>query len=196
MPSAAAIKYKALAARALIILKADRKGLSRQDVQALYGGAFVAQVASWNAYIAALVPCFFQETSNPADSKFHAMHALADMVAKLHLERFNTPNAENTRTLLLTAIGYDPWPDWQWPIRHMNGLSVRNRLNEILKVRHSLAHGFTMPGFSWTQAASGEIRLTVSELAWSRSFLNHLVSITDLGVKNHIVRLYGHTPSW
>ena len=66
MPSAAADKYKALAARASVILKADRSNLGRHEVQAVYGGAFVAQVAGWNAYVVALVGCFFQEVANPA----------------------------------------------------------------------------------------------------------------------------------
>ena len=86
--------------------------------------------------------------------------------------------------------------DWQWPARGMNALATRLRLNEIVKVRHSLAHGFAMPGYSWTQAASGETRLTMQELGWTRAFFNHLVTTTDLGLRTHLVATYGVVPNW
>lgn len=196
MPSAAAIKYRALTVRASVILKADRRRLGRNEVQAMYGAAFVAQTAAWNAYVAGAVDCFFKEVANPAVANFHAMHTLANASAKAQLERFNTPNAENTRNLIVSATGYDPWTDWQWPARGMNALAVRLRLNEILKVRHSFAHGFAMPGYSWTQAPSGETRLTLAGLAWTRAFINHLVATTDHGLKNHLIAVYSITPKW
>lgn len=196
MPSVAAIKYRALAAHASVILKADRSSVGRQEVQALYGATFVAQVAAWNAYIVGLVGCFFQEVANPSVADFHAIHTLANAAARVQLERFNTPNAENTRNLMLVTTGYDPWPDWQWPARGMNALAVRLRLNEILKVRHSLAHGYSMPGYQWTQAKSGETRLTVEILAWTRAFFSHLVAATDLGLKAHLGTVYGVIATW
>ena len=194
MSSPAAIKYKALVARAAIILRTDRSSLHRWEVQAVYGAAFVAEVAAWNAYVVELVACFFKEVANPAVPNFHALHTLANGAAKLQLGRFNTPNAENTRNLIVGCTGYDPWTDWQWPARSMNALSVQQRLNEILKVRHSLAHGFDTPGYSWTQATSGETRLTLHALAWTKAFLNHLVATTDRGVRNHLVNVYGIAP--
>jgi len=196
MASPAATKYKALAANAAIILKAERSTLSRKEVQSVYGAAFVAQVAAWNAYATGLIGCFFQEAANPINSQFHAMHTLANTAAIARLSRFNTPNAENTRNLILECTGYDPWGDWQWPTRGMSALATRLRLNEILKVRHSLAHGFSMPGYSWTQTASGETRLTIRELRWVRAFFNHLVNTTDLGLRNHLAATYGVSPNW
>ncbi len=162
----------------------------------VYGAAFVAQVAAWNAYIAGLIDCFFQEVANPRVPTFHAMHTLASTAANSCLGRFNTPNAENTRTLIVSCTGYDPWTDWQWRARGMNALTVRTRLNEILKVRHSLAHGYTMPGYSWTQAPSGETRLTAETLTWMRAFFNHLVKTTDMGLKLHLNATYGVVPPW
>jgi hypothetical protein len=196
MPSAAAIKYKDLTTRATVILKADRRKLGSKEVQALYGAAFVAQTAAWNAYVVRLVDCFFQEVANPAAANFHAMHTLANSIARSQLDRFYTPNAENTRNLILASTGYDPWMDWQWPAHRMNALATRNRLNEILKVRHSLAHGFAMPAYSWTQAASGEIRLTLHDFGQTRAFINHLVASTDRGLKSHLKTVYSIEPKW
>jgi hypothetical protein len=196
MPSAAAINYKALAVTASVVLKADRTSLTRKEVQAVYGAAFVAQVAAWNTYIAGLIPCFYQEVADPRVPAFHAMHTLANAAASFQLGRFYTPNAENTRNLIVYCTGYDPFTDWQWPARGMSALAVRLRLNEILKVRHSLAHGFSMPGYAWTQAASGEVRLTIVVLAWTRVFLTHLVKATDAGLRNHVHTVYGVKPAW
>jgi hypothetical protein len=67
----------------------------------------------------------------------------------------------------------------------MNALAVRLRLNEILKVRHSLAHGFAMPGYVWPQAPSGKTRLALEALVWTRTFFNHIVTTMDIGL-NHI----------
>jgi hypothetical protein len=83
MPSPAAIKYKALAAHAAIILKTDRSSLARREVQAVYGAVFVAGVAAWNAYVVGSVASFFKEVANPAVPNFHALHTLANGAATL-----------------------------------------------------------------------------------------------------------------
>lgn len=196
MASPAARKYRSLAARASVILKADRRKLEREEVQALYGAAFVASVAAWNAYVVDLITCFFQDVASPASVQFHAMHTLANAAANAKLDRFNTPNAENARNLIVTCTGYDPWSDWQWASRGLNVLATRNRLNEILKVRHSLAHGFAMPAYTWNQAAAGHVRLTVDAISWTRAFLTHLVTTTDAGLRAHMVAVYGVSPNW
>jgi alcohol dehydrogenase class IV len=196
MPSPAATKYKSLSDRAALILQTARIRTSWAHRQALYGAAFVAEVAAWNAYVAGIVDCFFQQLANPLASQFHAMHSLARAAAESKLDRFNTPNAENARSLIIACTGYDPWGDWQWPARSMSALATRSRLNEILKVRHSLAHGFVMPGYAWTQSASGDARLTLASLAWTHSFLNQLVLRTDRGLQAHMTVTYHVTPGW
>lgn len=196
MPSPAADNYRSLSSRAGIILKADRDRLDREEVQALYGAAFVARVAAWNAYVARLPGCFIQEVADPAQPGFHALHTLVQQFADTQLGRFNTPNAENARNLIVGCTGYDPWADWQWPARGMGALAVRERLNEILKVRHSLAHGFAMPGYTWTQGPAGQTRLTLQALSETRALLNHLVVRTDQGLRGHIVAVFGVAPAW
>jgi hypothetical protein len=155
------------------------------------------QVAARNAYTADLIACFFQGVANPLSVNYHAMHTLARAAAKAKLERFNTPNADNTRNLIFGCTGYDPWNDWQWPARGMNALATRVRLNEILRVRHSLAHGApVMPGFAWNRNPSGQTRLTVSVLDWMRRFFDHLVATTDDGPRAHVATTFGITAPW
>jgi len=196
MGSPAARTYEVISTRARIILGLKQGALSRTDLQALYGAWFVTQVAAWNAYVVGVVACFFDDVANPGMGHFHAMHTLASGAAKIQLERFNTPNAENTRNVILMCTGYDPWTDWQWPRRGLSALDVRVRLNEILKVRHSLAHGFAMPNYSWTQSAWGQSRLTLSTVRWTRSFLDNLVATTERAIRRHVSLVYGITPAW
>lgn len=196
MSSIAADEYARLAIRATVILKADRSDLSRKEVQAIYGAAFISLVAAWNAYGKAIVRCFFEMVADPNTPKFNAIWTLAKGAANSACERFNTPNSENTRTLILASTGYDPWPEWDWPAARMSSMEVRLRLNEVLKVRHSLAHGSDVPGYTWTSSASGESRLTTRNLIWTRRLLNHLVEATDRGIRSHVRAVYGVVPAW
>ena len=196
MPSPAAVRYQTLAANAKMMMDIDRNAVDRQERQILFGAIFVAQVAAWNAYVASIIDCFFDAVSDPFDKNFSAMFALSSQAAKAQLSRFSTPNSENARTLIFNCTGYDPWMDWQWSAKGMSALTTRERLNEMLKVRHSLAHGFSMPSYSWNRTQSGEVRLTMQLLRWNRSFLGHLVTTTDTGLKAHIYQNYGSGPNW
>ena len=125
-----------------------------------------------------------------------AMHTLANSIARSQLERFSAPNAENTRNLILASTGYDPWTDWQWPARRMNALAVRNRLNEILKVRHSLAHGFAMPAIFLESIGVRRNSITLYDFERTRTFLDHLAASTDRGMKLHLNTVYSIVPKW
>jgi hypothetical protein len=170
--------------------------ISRSQTQVYYHSALAAFVAAWDAYINELVRNFFTTTANPLDPKFYAVHSIARDTAERALERFNTPNSENTRNLLIQNTGYDPIGDWVWSARSMSGLAVRQRLNDILRVRHSFAHGFAIPAYSWTQTPTGKVRLTAKAIDDVDSFFRHLVAVTDLGMKQHIQTIYGIVVPW
>lgn len=200
MPSPAAFKYKIASntARTLRETATDPRlhPISRSQTQVYYHSALAAFVAAWDAYINELVRNFFTVTANPLDPKFHAVHSIARDTAERALEKFNTPNSENTRNLLIQNTGYDPIGDWVWSARSMSGLAVRQRLNEILRVRHSFAHGFAIPAYSWTQTPTGKVRLTAKVIDDVDAFFRHLVAVTDLGMKQHIQTIYGIVVPW
>ena len=200
MTSQAASKYVTATERILTLREAatDRRlrPMSLDERQVYYHAALTAYVAAWDAYINNLVLDFYDEIDNPSNPEFQAIYAISRRATEQALARFNTPNAENTRNLLQQYTGYDPFNDWVWTRKSMGGLQVRERLNEILRVRHSFAHGFAMPSLDWTQSPSGRVRLTSEAIRDTEAFFRNLVHVTDRGMKAHIELTYRITSLW
>ena len=170
--------------------------MSQEEIQVYYHASLAAYVATWEAYISNLVRDFYDVITDSSDSRFQAIYAIARQAAERVVDRFNTPNWENTRNLLIQYTGYDPINDWSWPQRGMEGIQVRMRLNEILQVRHSFAHGFDIPPYNWTQSPNGRVRLTSKIIQETEAFFKNLVNVTDNGMKTHINLTYGISSIW
>jgi capsule polysaccharide modification protein KpsS len=197
MPSPAATKYFQDVEKARILreLASDRRlSPTSPRIEVCRHASLASKVAAWDAYINNLVRTFFVVTTDPLTIKFHALHQVARNIAEQALEKFNTPNWENTRNLLARHTGYDPYNDWNWA--GYNSTQVKERLNEILKVRHSFAHGFSIPAYSWTQSATGMVELTDQALGENDTFFENLVLNTDNGMKQHIITTYSVTLTW
>ena len=164
MPSPAALRYRTTVERTQTLRRTatDKRlrPMSHDEIQVYYHAALTGHVAAWNAYIDNLVRDFYDVIADSANPKFDAIHTLAKGIVENALTRFNTPNWENTRYLLNQYTGYDPINDWSGSQANMNLQQVHQRLNEILRVRHTLAHGSDMPAYNWTQSPSGRVRLT------------------------------------
>ena len=200
MPSPAALRYRTTVERIQTLRRTatDKRlrPMSRDEIQVYYHAALTGYVAAWNAYIDNLVRDFYDMIADSANPKFDAIHTLAKGTIENALTRFNTPNWENTRNLLSQCTGYDPINDWGGSQTNMNLEQVRQRLNEILRVRHSLAHGSDMPAYNWTQSPSGKVRLTGKAIQKTDAFFKNLVKVTDRGMKTHIESTYGLTSIW
>ena len=200
MSSPAASKYLIAASHIQTLRRTatDRRlrPMLHGEIQVYYHAALAAYVATSNAYISNLVRDFYDVIADPLNPKFDAIQTLAKRAGENALARFNTPNSENTRNLLVQYTGYDPIDDWIWPHHGMTGLQFRVRLNEILRVRHSFAHGFEMPDYDWTQSPSGRVRLTSKAIQEIEAFFKNLVNVTDNGMKAHIESTYGLANIW
>ncbi len=201
MSSAAAVKYMNSAGRIQALRKAAtdkrlRSMLLNDERQVYYHAALAAYVAAWNAYISNLVRDFYDVIADPLNPKFDAIHTLAKDIAENALTRFNTPNWENTRNLLVQYTGYDPIGAWVWTRRRMVRHAVHERLNEILRVRHRFAHGFDMPDYDWTRSPGGKVRLTSKAVVETEAFFKNLVKVTDNRMKAHIEATYGLVSIW
>jgi hypothetical protein len=198
MPSGAAAGFQVDSekGRHLLRLASDARlrPLERQRSQAYLHAALTAYVAAWDAYIKALIREFFAVVANPHDPAFLAVHTIAIKNAELALSRFNTPNWDNTRRLLVTQTGYDPLHAWSW--RQMSLQIAQQRLNEIMNVRHSFAHGFPIPALSWTTSAHGKIGLTATAVGDVERFFGRIVRQTDRGMADFIATQYDRAAPW
>lgn len=111
----------------------------------LLHASLAAYVANWDSYINSVVREFVTAISNALSPEYAAAHGIVSGFVEKSLRKFNTPNWENSRNLLIACTGFDPIADWRWPRANMRPLDVQNFLNEILKVRHSFAHGLSIP---------------------------------------------------
>ena len=200
MSSPAASTYTTSVSRIQTLRKAatDRRlrPMSYDKIQVYYHAALTGYVAAWNAYIDNLVRNFYDMIADSANPKFDAIHTLAKGTVENALTRFNTPNWENTRNIFNQYTGYDPINDWGRSQTNMNLEQVHQRLNEILRVRHSLAHGSDMPAYNWTQSPNGRVRLTSKAIQETEAFFKNLVKATDRGMKAHIESTYGLANIW
>jgi hypothetical protein len=200
MPSPPSAKYQQAANKAKILRDTatdSRLGsLPEYQTQVYYHSALAAYVAGWEVYVENLIREFFNVTADPLNFKFNSIHSIARDVAEESVGKFNTPNSDNSRNLLAKFTGYDPISDWIWTRRGMSALATRQRLNEILQVRHSFAHGFPIPAMSWNQTSTGKVRLTAKNIDDVQVFFNFLVSVTDSGMKQHIQTNYGVVLTW
>jgi len=166
----------------------------------LLHAALANQVAAWDSYVKALSLEYFSVTARPADIRFSAMHDLLKAQLEIELKKFNTPNSDNCRNLLLKYTSFDPWPHWLnvkfGGTTISASLVARNRLDEILKLRHSFAHGFAIPANSWNVDASGAATLNCRILGETRRFLVQVCDKTDRGLASHIAAQHGVGRPW
>lgn len=203
MPSRAFNKYVDLRDNATHLVNHAAKLRKKNEAAAksiFLHAALAAYTAAWDAYIKALADDYFDATVKPLDLSYSAIHSIAKTRMIAAKEKLNTPNSENCRNFCAEYTGFDPWTSWPKVGRYAgqpgSSLHVRNRLNEIFKVRHSFAHGFTMPIYTWNQDPTGAARLTCSVLRNIAQFFSELVKETDFGMALHIANQHGKPSPW
>lgn len=200
MPSLAHERFQGVSSRAATFLELGRdhrlRPIPRRTQQALSHAALAVLVSAWEAYLEELVREFYSNVYRPTDAGFASLHTVALTTATQNSKKFNTPNWDNARQLLISNTGYDPHPDWAWPSARMSTVDVKERLDQVLQVRHAFAHGFPIPAFDWTTTPTGATRLQGTDVVKLSSFFSHLVKRTDRGLKAHIGTRFGVLLAW
>lgn len=200
MPSPAARKFEASYDRAISVLEIASdtrlRPMSRNVSEALSHSALAAGVSAWQLYVEQIVRDFINSIYDSSNSKYLNIHSILVNLSDKAIAKLNTPNSENSRNILIEHTGFDPWSVWGWPRAGMSSYAVRVRLDEILKVRHSFAHGFPMPGYGWNTTAIGRIRLSSKMSRHSLHLLKNIVTKTDRGMMTYIKSSYNVDVNW
>jgi hypothetical protein len=203
MPSRALIEYGSQRSKAdyLIAHAGTLKQRSQVNEKAiLLHAALAAHVAAWDSYVKRLMKEKYSAIFHTNSVDYMALHEISKKRTEKAIEKLNTPNAENCRNFMMECSGFDPWPSWV-NVRFGSAMLTANlmvsaRLNEIFKVRHSFAHGFTMPNFLWNTNAAGAAHLDCGCLRSVSGFFNQLVAKTDDGFSNHVSVHFGRNRPW
>lgn len=179
----------------------------RHQQDAIHRAGVVMVVAAWQAYIEKIIPEVLdaieagindQTAVPPAPHWAHLSFKLRRAAIETQIRRFNTPNADNTRKLLQDAIGFDPWPSWTWrhPRRNWDEKATRDRTDDWVRVRHTIAHGTDLPNFQFLQGNNGAPRLTLKLLKECLKHFKHVASKTDDALRGFLVKNYGMAAPW
>lgn len=173
----------------------------RHQQESLHRAGVVMTVAAWESYVESVLREGMAALQPAAGAPAWARVVQQQAVVRANAEasQLHTPNAENVRRLFETTIGYNPHPDWHWTAtrRNWNVLQVTTRLNEWLRIRHSVAHGGDLPpNLAWIQNPGGDPRLTLPLLRDCATFFGRLVGATDAGLSSSLNAVYGIVRPW
>jgi hypothetical protein len=178
-------------------------GLGRRSEEvSLNRAVIVLAVASWQAVVQDLTFAALDLSApSPASGMTSATYAVLAGRVRTEIGAFATPNAENSRKLLIAA-GFDPRPHWTWRQGGGRGVgmititpqNVDTRVNEWLRVRHAIAHGHAqLPQVAALQAvraapanppADPTIRLLDAEQCLT--FFRRVTSLTTRALAGHL----------
>lgn len=178
----------------------------RHEQDALHRAGVVLTVASWQAYIEKVITealdVINAEMRDPITaSPSWAIHTFQLRRAEIlnAVKKFNTPDDVRVRDLFQDSFGFSPWASWEWRQgrRQWTEKETRRRTNIWVLVRHSIAHGFSLPSdVEWLQGSNGQARLTLSLMEECRKHFVYLVQQTDNAFSDYLVAAHGIARPW
>ena len=178
----------------------------RHEQDALHRAGVVLTVASWQAYVEKIVAEALALMDADIRAPANATPAWAIHTFQLRraavlnaVKKFNTPDDVRVRDLFQDSFGFNPWSSWEWRQgpRQWTEAETRRRTNTWVLVRHSIAHGFSLPSdVNWLQGANGHARLTLSLLNECRKHFVFLAERTDHGFRSHLANAHGIANPW
>ncbi len=162
--------------------------------------AIVLAVAAWQAAVQDMTLAVI-ETAAPGASKPRKRARYMARCGHVmdSIQKFATPNAQNTRRLMHSA-GFDPRPLWTWTIAGGRGRQrvtwtpamVDARLNEWLLLRHAVAHGHDeLPVVQALESVrldgvTSDPTVRLKDAEQCVAFLRRLVRLTATGAAAHL----------
>jgi hypothetical protein len=200
MPSQALIHFVASRAKArrLSLLSTDRRlrPLTYGDMEPPLHAALAAYVSAWEFFIESVTLEFLDREVLISASKASSLAKILRDEAGRAAGRFNTPNFGESRNLIFRFTGFDPYSVMNSPRLGMNSAQAENRLNEILKVRHSFAHGHPLPAFAWLTRYAHQSRLSRTAVRNVEVLLGDLSASIDTGLSTYSAVTLGGPPVW
>jgi hypothetical protein len=147
----------------------------------------VLTVAAWQAFVQDVLEEALALMERPKGDPGREHFLIVKASALTAAGNFSTPNAENTRKLLL-HVGFDPLPHWAWkagPATITPGVA-RERMNHWLGVRHAIAHGDDeLPDYPVLNKLKGGGRsLTRANAEACIRFFGTVVKLTSVAASN------------
>lgn len=197
MPSRALDRFTGAVANAeaLSAQFSPANGVSANS-ELLQHAALSRLVAAWDGYLNDVIKETLQRLRRPSPTHYSFLLNILDANAAVLLDRFNTPNTQNTKDIFQRCIGLDPCPYWKRPKARQTAYAVGVRLDEILRVRHSIAHGFPMPIFTWNVNSSNVGVITKKTYRSCQSLVCHIATQTDVCIANHVADEFGLKRPW
>lgn len=200
MSSRARVNFRAMKARSerLLSISTDRRlrPITYIDAEPALHASLASLVSAWEGYIEAVTIEAIDAVAAGGSGDVLPLATLIRLEANRFIEKFNTPNAENCRELLLRFTGFDAFPVMQSARLNLPSHLARVRLNEVLRVRHAFAHGFPIPAFSWTTRYGIQNRLTKRAVRDSAALIEDFVTNIDRALVGHIQGAYPTRIVW
>ena len=175
----------------------QRERLAQKSYSALSRAGVVFSVASWQSYVTnvtieAYNKIDLQIRSPENDVPPWVSNIFNTNRASLEREilRFNTPNADKVREFFTNTLNFSPDRNWNIKTksnRKWKANDISAIINFWLKVRHSIAHGSSLPDDTRNGPGKNKkFSLTHQSLLDCRDFFDFLANITDDDITSHM----------
>lgn len=164
-----------------------------------FHASWAAYIASWDAYLKAVCLEYITKSNvaltlgipNPAVIAFQGIHEVALSLFRSRIEKFNTPNFDNSREFVVQCTGQDFYGDWRWDGKGYTNIQIKELLNEAVRVRHSFAHGFPVRNIAYLSVVDGNNAISYRKAVFVRSMVNHLAITTDGALNARLLEIFG-----
>lgn len=166
------------------------------DTEPPLHASLAAYVSAWESFVESITLEFLDKQIVVSQAKASSFAKILRDEAARAVERFNTPNFSESRNLILRFTGFDAYPVMQSSRLRMTSAQAESRLNEVLKVRHSFAHGHSLPSFVWLTRYAHQSRLTKQAVRNVETLLGDLSVNVDKGLAGHAIATLGGPAVW